>query len=191
MRARLSDRRSARARPLGRAPPPSGPTMGTAPCGLQRGFGSAAGEKRPPFLATMTSGCRHGPPGREGLTHCRPPNSAESSNPRHPCIWQQMGGLGAGERGCFLRHMWVRVGHGWGRANSPSTPCPARVHEQDKPTPPPQEASLVPSCSFLRRHSTAATWEAFLPPALNQGEGAARLRAAPARARRGRLSILD
>ena len=29
----------------------------------------------------------------------------------------------------------------------------------------------------------------FLPPALNQGEGAARLRAAPARARRGRLSI--
>ena len=29
----------------------------------------------------------------------------------------------------------------------------------------------------------------FLPPALNQGEGAARLRAAPARARRGRLSV--
>ena len=29
----------------------------------------------------------------------------------------------------------------------------------------------------------------LLPPALNQGEGAARLRAAPARARRGRLSI--
>ena len=29
----------------------------------------------------------------------------------------------------------------------------------------------------------------FLPLALNQGEGAARLRVAPARARRGRLSI--
>ena len=47
----------------------SGPAMGTAPCGLQRGFGSAAGGKRPPTLAAVMPAWRHFPPGREGLSH--------------------------------------------------------------------------------------------------------------------------
>ena len=41
-------------------------------CGLQRGFGSAAGGKRPPSLVAMAPAWRHGLPGREGLSHCRP-----------------------------------------------------------------------------------------------------------------------
>ena len=49
--------------------------------------------------------------------------------------------------------------------------------------------TYLPSPSLALRFFRISPSHVFLPPALNQGEGAARLRAAPARARRGRLSI--
>ena len=92
---RLRSRASRIADPLARArsavlSPLSWPRDGTAPrlkgcalpAGLQRGFGSGAGGKRPPSLSGCDVGWRHSPLGREGLSPCQPKTQLESSNSR-------------------------------------------------------------------------------------------------------------
>ena len=90
--------------------------------------------------------------------------------------------------------VWGKTAGGGGAVaeREPPSSCRRRRHSRRA------VGFVVSSLVFLRRVGLERAKNAkrggkatsgLLPPALNQGEGAARLRAAPARARRGRLSI--
>ena len=112
--ARLSDRRSACARPLGRALPPSlAPQWGLrpasrAPAGLWVGGWWEA--------PSLPSGCgvswRHSPPGREGLSPCQPKTLLSPATRDVPVLRSNTGrSRGWGERGFPVADLWVRVWH--------------------------------------------------------------------------------
>ena len=175
--ARCASARGCARAPLGspvrpRAPawprfPLLGPAVESAPSGLQRGFGPAAGGK---YLPSQRLCCQSGVMAAwgGGLEPLSTQNPAESSNPRRPCIAQQYWTVsGLGRKG-------VSSAPFVGQSLPLLTACADLVqlvpdHERDEPTPlqeassPQPKRSKSPPAAVSRVLSLEAP---FLPPSL-------------------------